>query len=99
MFTESTYSFEKVSAGTTVSGAFGFTNKGKSVLRIYKADSESSHLKLETVEEVAAGMSSSLHFILDTAGLPKGETLFVINLYTNSPLRPIINLFVTGWID
>ena len=99
MFTESTYSFEKVSAGTTVSGAFGFTNKGKSVLRIYKADSESSHLKLEPVEEVAAGMSSSLHFILDTAGLPKGETLFVINLYTNSPLRPIINLFVTGWID
>jgi hypothetical protein len=99
MFTESTYSFEKVKAGTMVSGAFGLTNKGKSTLKIYKADSESSHLKIEPISDVAAGMSTPVRFSLDTSGLPKGETLLVVNLYTNSPLRPIVNLFVTGWID
>lgn len=99
MLKESTYSFDKVKAGTAVSGAFGLTNDGKSTLKIYKADSESSHLKLSPIVEVAPGMSTSVRFSLDTSGLPKGETLLVVNLYTNSPLRPIINLFVTGWID
>jgi hypothetical protein len=99
MFTESTYSFEKVKAGTMVSGAFGLTNKGKSTLKIYKADTESSHLKIEPISDVAAGMSTSVRFSLDTSGLPTGETLLVVNLYTNSPLRPIVNLFVTGWVD
>jgi hypothetical protein len=31
--------------------------------------------------------------------MPKGEVLAIVNLTTNSPLRPIVNLFITGWIE
>lgn len=99
MFSASTYSFEKVKAGAKVSGSFELTNKGKSTLKIYKADAESSHLKIEPIGDVAPGKSATVRFSLDTSGLPTGETLLVVNLYTNSPLRPIVNLFVTGWIN
>ena len=36
---------------------------------------------------------------LDTKDLPKGEHLTIVTLTTNSPLRPIVNLFIAGWIE
>jgi hypothetical protein len=37
-----------------------------------------------------------MHFTLDTGALPKGENVIMISLTTNSPLRPVVNLFVAG---
>ena len=96
---ESTYSFGKVAAGKKINGAFTITNQGKSPLKVYKVDSESSHLTSSAFSDVASGSKGQLKFTLDTAGLPKGESLVVLTLTTNSPLRPIMNLFVTGWIN
>jgi hypothetical protein len=31
--------------------------------------------------------------------MPEGEMLTIVTLTTNCPLRPIINLFVAGWIE
>ncbi|MCQ2166068.1 MAG: hypothetical protein MJY49_01380 [Bacteroidales bacterium] len=36
---------------------------------------------------------------LDTKNLPKGEALVIVSLTTNSPQRPIVNLFFAGIID
>lgn len=96
---ESTFSFGRVKSGSKVSGSFSITNMGKSVLTFYKVDTETSKLKMTSFEDIAAGGKGKLDFSLDTAGLPKGETLMVLTLITNSPLRPVVNLYVTGWID
>lgn len=96
---ESTYSFGKVKAGTTVTATFSIRNQGKSPFHIYKVDSESSHAKALPFPDLAVGAKKDLKVTLDTAGLPKGETLVVLTVITNSPLRPIINLFIAGWVE
>ena len=45
-----------------------------------------------------AGKKGSIRFTLDTSLLPKGETVVMVSLTTNAPLRPLINLFVAGEI-
>ena len=96
---ESTFSFGKVKAGKQVSGSFEIANQGKSPLKVYKVDSESSHAKASSFPDVAPSSKGKLSVTLDTSGLPKGECLIVMTLTTNSPLRPIMNLFLTGWIE
>ncbi len=98
MADESTFSFGKVKAGTNVDCKFTFTNKGKAPLRIYKVDSESSHVKAQPFADVPAGGKGNLIVTFDTEGFPAGECLIVLTLTTNSPLRPIINLYLTGWV-
>lgn len=95
---ESTFSFGKVKAGTNVDCGFTFTNKGKSPFRIYKVDSESSRVKAQAFADVPAGGKGELKVTFDTDGFPVGECLVVLTLTTNSPLRPIINLYLTGWV-
>lgn len=99
MADESTFSFGKVKAGTNVDCKFTFTNKGKSPFRIYKVDSESSHVKAQAFADVPAGCKGDLKVTFDTKGFPAGECLIVLTLTTNSPLRPIINLYLTGWVS
>ncbi len=95
---ESTFSFGKVKAGTNVDCRFTFANKGKSPLRIYKVDSESSHVKAQAFADVPAGGKGDLKVTFDTKGFPEGECLIVLTLTTNSPLRPVVNLYLTGWV-
>ena len=96
---ESTFSFVKVKAGTKVKGAFEIANKGKSPFKAYKVDSESSKLVVSAFNEIAPGSKGTLDVTLDTTSFPKGECLVIMTLITNSPSRPIMNLFLTGWID
>ena len=98
MADESTFSFGKVRAGEKVDCSFSFTNKGKSDLRIYKVDSESSHVTAQPFADVPAGGKGDLKVTFDTKGFPVGECLVVLTLTTNSPLRPIMNLYLTGWV-
>ena len=74
-------------------------NTGKSAFKVYKIDSESSRLSTSPFGDVAPERKGTLKCTLDTSGMPKGECLIVVTLTTNSPLRPIMNLFVTGWIE
>lgn len=96
---ESTFSFGKVKAGAKVDASFIIKNTGKSAFKVYKIDSESSRLSTSPFGDVAPGRKGTLKCTLDTSGMPKGECLIVVTLTTNSPLRPIMNLFVTGWIE
>ena len=96
---ESTFSFNKVKAGTKVKASFEIANQGKSAFKVYKIDSDSANLTVSPFKDIAANSKGTLEVSLDTSGLPKGECLILLTLTTNSPLRPIMNLFMTGWID
>ncbi len=99
LFEDSTVSFGRVKKGTEVTGTFSLKNTGKSALTIYKVDSDSNNVRVLSVPSLAPGAKGKLEVSLDTAGLPEGEALILLNLYTNSPHRPLITLFLTGWID
>jgi hypothetical protein len=47
----------------------------------------------------APGETVKFRVHLDTTDMPKGEALAIVNLTTNSPLRPIVNLFISGWLE
>ena len=99
VFKSSTYSFGKRPAGTEVTASWEFSNMGKSPLKVYKVDVESEQATHTDIPEIPAGGKGSLNVSLDTSGMPEGETLVIVTLTTNSPIRPIVNLFITGWIE
>ena len=99
VFKSSTYSFGKKPAGTNVTANWEFSNMGKSPLKVYKVDVDSEQATHTAIPEIPAGGKGSLSVSLDTSGMPEGETLVIVTLTTNSPIRPIVNLFITGWIE
>ena len=98
MFDASTFNFGIVPSGTVVEALFTCTNKGKSLLHFYKADAESPALQPQALPDIAPGQKGSFALTLDTSSLPKGDTVILVSLTTNAPLRPLVNLFVAGEI-
>ena len=99
MFTCSTFSFGSVKSGTKVKAKFEFSNVGKSDLRIYKIDCETSKVSVKVPEETfAPGAKGGFTAVLDTSKMPKGEVLISLMLITNSPLRPVVTLYISGFI-
>ena len=99
IFKSSTYSFGKIIQGTKVTASWEFTNMGRSAFKAYKIDVDAERFTHTPVPEVTANSKGSFSVTLDTTGMPKGETLVIVTLTTNSPVRPIVNLFITGWIE
>ena len=78
---------------------FHCTNRGQSALHLYKADTESAAVTLAApLQEIAPGAQGDVRFLLETALLEKGENVIMVSLTTNSPLRPLVNLFIAGEI-
>ena len=96
VFSASTLNIGIVQQGKTLELDFECTNKGKRPLHIYKADVEDPALKPGKLQDIAPNSKGQVHFTLDTSALPKGENVIMISLTTNSPLRPVVNLFVAG---
>lgn len=99
MFEQSTVSFGKVKAGAKIEGTFSLSNKGKSPFEVYKVDCDKEGLSAGAFPSVAPGAKGEWKVSFDTSGLPSGEALVIISLVTNSPSRPLVNLFLTGWIE
>ena len=98
LFDESTVSFGTVKAGTPVEAVFTFTNKGKSTLKLYSLDADTEGVTATIPAETEAQKKGSIPVKLDTSSLPKGETVIMLTLTTNSPARPLINLFLVGLV-
>ena len=96
VFDASTVNLGIIHQGTPEEIVFICTNKGKTPFHIYKADPENPALKAVALPDVAPGAKEKMVLTLDTAALPKGECVIMISLTTNSPLRPLVNLFVAG---
>ena len=99
MFKESTYSFGKLKKGGKIEASFQLSNNGKRDFKVYKVDVDAPGASYTDIPIVPAGGRSSFKVILDTNQLPSGEVLVMVTLTTNSPLRPIVNLIVTGWLE
>ena len=99
VFEASTFNFGKIKAGTPVEAVFQFTNSGKSPLVVHKADSDSPAARPGSIPTIPAGGKGTFKVPVDTGDLPKGETLIIITLTTNSPLRPLVNLFIAGAVE
>ena len=94
-FTGSTVNLGTASKGAKLTAEFTCTNRGKSALHFYKADAESPALTLaEALTDIAPAKKGSVRFALDTSLLEAGENVIMVSLTTNSPLRPLVNLFV-----
>ena len=100
LFKSNTFSFNPQAAGKTVQAEFDVSNVGKSDLIIYKVDTDNPKaVLLEDPPVLKAGQTGKIKLSLDTKGMPKGEVLIIVSLTTNSPLRPLVNLFITGFIQ
>ena len=92
-FESSSLELGTVDAGTALIAKFTVKNIGKDSFRIYKVDASEPGLSVSLPEPVPYGESGTLEISVDTSG-QSGEVLNVVTLITNSPSRPIINLFV-----
>lgn len=95
-FTNSTVSFGSVAAGTKTTLTFNYTNKGKSTSKFYKLDADCHNVKVKSMSDTEAGKKGTITLELDTTGLPKGDIIIALNVFTNSCLRPVISLQLTG---
>lgn len=98
-FDTSTFSFGKMKAGRTIDAEFNFTNEGKRCFQVYKCDTDAPRYSHGTIPPTAPGEKGRIRVHVDTSMLPKGETLIIVTLTTNSPLRPVINLFISGFLE
>ena len=98
-FKESTYSFGKIKRGETVHASYTFKNDGKECFCIYKVNTDARKWSHSTIPAAMPGDEVTFRVHLDTSELPVGEHLTIVTLTTNSPLRPIVNLFIAGYIE
>ncbi len=99
VFKESTYSFGKIRRGETVHASYTFRNDGKSPFCVYRVNSDAECWSHSRIDVAAPGEEVTFRVHLDTEGLPAGEHLTIVTLTTNSPHRPIVNLFIAGYIE
>ena len=96
VFDESTFEFGVVKPGKTIDAEFELKNEGKETLHIYKADVDIPGVEVVAIPDVKAGKKGTYKFRINTSKLPKGEIMGIVTLTTNTPNRPIINLFLSG---
>lgn len=93
----SSLSFGKCKMGEKKILKFPFTNMGKGALHIYKVDSDAGKLTFDFSRETPPNGKGEVEVTVETGG-EKGEVMYVVSIITNSPIRPIVNIFITGEI-
>lgn len=91
------FEFGEVKQGKVVENTYYIKNKGKSDLIIYKIESEQKGVTLITKcpIRIKAGSKETVKIKFDTKGF-EGEVINILTLITNSPSKPMMNLFITG---
>ncbi len=79
--------------------SFAYGNMGRDQLVIYKVDSSEPGATVKFTTPVKAGQKGEMTVDIDTGALPEGEVLYILTIITNSPLRPMANVFITGTIE
>lgn len=98
-FAASTFSAGKIRKGETIHAEFSFVNEGQETFKVYKVDSDAKVWSHSDIPYAKPGEKVKFRVHVDTTGMPEGEVLAIVTLTTNSPTRPIVNLFVAGIID
>ncbi len=98
-FKESTFQAGKIKKGEIIHAQFTFENIGKKPFGVYKVDIDAAKWAHGRIPPTQPGESTTFNVDVNTSNMPEGEMLVIVTLTTNSPLRPIVNLFITGWIE
>lgn len=98
-FNESTFQAGMVKQGEKIHAQFTFLNEGQKPFGVYKVDIDAPKWAHSRIPPTQPGKKTTFTVDIDTSALPKGEMMVIVSLITNSPLRPIVNLFITGWIE
>ena len=98
MFEATNFNFGDVHRGETVEATYKFSNGGKRPFKAYRIDTDTKGATAQPLPEIPAGEKGTVRVTFDTSSAPSGECLVIISLTTNSPLRPIVNLFLSGKI-
>lgn len=94
----STYNFGTVKKGEKIKAIFNLKNTGNNKLIIHKIDDNNHNLTIKYPKEITHRDIFNIEVDIDT-NLYKGEVVLTITLITNSPSRPLVNLFITGIIN
>ena len=92
-FESSSIELGVVEAGSVLEGEFPVKNIGQDAFEIYKADSSEGGVSVDLPSPVPFGEKDAVRVRVNTEG-QSGEVLNILTLITNSPTRPIINLFI-----
>lgn len=89
-----------VPAGRIVDVVYNIKNTGKAPLKIHKVEADRAGLQFlgKCPMTVAPGAEAKLKFKFDTSNV-SGQNVVVITLITNSPAKPLFNLFLTGTVN
>lgn len=96
---QSYFEFGTVKAGKKVEASFRIRNTGSEPLVIHKVEADKAGIQFQGKCPVIIqpGAAAVLKFKYDTSKV-SGETAVVLTLITNSPAKPLLNLFLTGQI-
>lgn len=97
-FNNSSLSFGTCKEGKIQKLVFSCKNIGKEPLIIYKVDSSEPGCTFKYPEKILSGESGDVEITIDTKGVD-GEILHIITIITNAPIRPMVNIFVTGNVE
>ena len=95
----STFSAGRLKRGQTIHAEFTIVNEGKKPFEVYKVDADANSWSHSSIPAIKPGEKATLKVDINTSDMPDGEVLTIVTLTTNSPSRPIVNLFVAGVID
>ncbi len=95
-FQFSTFDFGKAPVGSEIHATFTFKNEGKEDFCVFKVDTEACCYSHSDIPVAAPGETVSFRVHIDTKSMKAGESMTIVTLTTNSPIRPIVNLFVSG---
>ena len=98
-FKEGTYSFGNMKRGETIHAEFTFKNDGKQCFCVYKVNTDAKRWSHSTIPAAMPGEEVTFRVHIETDKMPAGEHLTIVTLTTNSPLRPIVNLFIAGYLE
>ena len=93
------YEFGEQRKGAVVTAAYTIRNKGKNPLVIHHIEGQggASRVEAKFPLTIKPGGKADVKVKLDTAALDyTGEVIEVLTVITNSPSKPILNLFITG---
>ncbi len=91
----SSINFGESAMNKTINSEFMLRNSGYGTLKIYKVDTNGSKIDVKFPSEVKAGDEFSVTTSFVTGNV-NGDEIHTLTLITNSPSRPLVNLFVMG---
>lgn len=87
---DNTFTFDPQPKGKSIEAVFRYSPTGD--FKIYKIDLGTTAASVKSIKD------GEIRISVDSNALESGEQTILATLYTNSPLRPIVNLFITGFI-